>query len=152
MSLSLELVGPHPDPLRADPDDPEFVHREWTFFNRDVPVLMCFGPVSAEAPPEPPPADPPKPSRSRRRARRPVLPALPTWPADDAPGRLNDAKARQALAWIVAGYPKAEIGRALGVSRSVITALAHGRAWAHLPWPPGFAPCRPGCSKVIRSA
>lgn len=138
----LEYAGPtHAGRPVMDPDSDEYL---WARTDWDAPALVHLAPT-------PPPPRPPR-SPLTIRLRPSNLPPLPRWPLDDAPGRLNFAKARRAKELLAAGYSKSEIARAMGVSRASLTGLAHARSWRNVPWPPGYGPCRPGCSQVRRPA
>ena len=65
-------------------------------------------------------------------------------------GRLTEEAALEAIDRLCSNESKTGIARVLGVSRSAINALAHGRSWTRLSWPPGFAPCARGCTEVTR--
>lgn len=135
----LEYAGPHRAGIPIDPASDEYI---WALTDWDAPVLVHIAPTL------PPPRRPRPPLTIRLRPSH--LPPLPRWPLDDAPGRLTEAKARRVKELLAVGYPKSEIARAMGLSRASVTGMAHGRSWCKVPWPPGFGPCRPGCSQVSR--
>ena len=147
VTICLQYAGPHPLDRPLDPDSDEYIV---AMSDMSAPAMIHFAaaPVRHQRhPPNPPPLSPTTTIR-----RKPShLPPLQPWPVADAPG-FSDAKALQAIQWIMRGYPKAEVGRALGVSRATISNFSTGRTWRHVPWPSGFGPCRPGCSQVGRTA
>ena len=140
MTICLEYLGPHPLDRPVVPDSDDYIV---ALSDMSAPVGIHFAaaPVHRRHPNPPSPA-PAVPIRLRPNA----LPPLPPWPANDAPG-FSGAKALQAIQWIIRGYPKAEISRALLVSRATVSNFSTGRTWRHVPWPPGHQPTRGGAGR-----
>ena len=123
MSICIEYAGPHPLDHLVDPDSDEYIV---AMSDMSAPAMIHIAPAS--------PAPAPAP---RFKHYSPV-------------GRLTEATALIAISRICANVPKAAIAHDLGVSRSAVTSVAHGRSWAHLPWPSGFGPCQRGLREVTR--
>lgn len=123
MTICLQYAGPHAHGVPIDPDSDAYLV---AMSDMSAPTMIHFAPAS--------PAPAPAP---RCRHSSPV-------------GRLTEATALIAIHRICGGEMKSAIARELGVSRSAVTSVAHGRSWAHLPWPVGFGPCPRGRREVTR--
>ena len=144
MSICLEYAGPHPLDRLVDPDSDNYLV---AMSDMSAPVGIHF--AAAPAPRRHYAPNPLSPAPAVPIRLRPSdLPPLPPWP-DDAPG-FSEAKALQAIQWISEGHPKAEISRALRVSRATISNFSTGRIWRHVPWPLGQQPVRGGARRLSR--
>lgn len=145
MSICLEYVGPHPLDRLVDPNSDDYIV---AMSDMSAPVGIHFAATPTPRRhhrPNPPSPAPAVPIRLRPSAQ----PPLPPWPANDAPG-FSTAKALQAIQWIIRGYPKAEIARALHLNRATISNFSTGRIWRHVPWPPGHQPVQRGTRRSPR--